>query len=116
MTGRLTTHVLDTAEGCPAAGLELDLFRLRDGGREHLGRFRTNADGRCDAPLLAGAALEAAEYEIVFAVAEWRASRGQAGQGFYAAIPVRFRIADPGAHHHVPLLLSPFGYGTYRGS
>jgi 5-hydroxyisourate hydrolase len=112
MTGRLTTHVLDTAGGGPAAGMPLDLFRLHGETRVHLGRFVTNADGRCDAPLLAGAALTAGEYEIVFAVAEWRGG----GAGFYDSVPIRFRIADATGHYHVPLIVAPYGYSTYRGS
>ena len=117
MTGRLTTHVLDTAAGRPAAGLPLDLFRLEGGGtRRHLGAFRTNADGRCDAPLLAGADLAAGDYEIVFGVGAWRAAQAAGAAGFYEEVPIRFRIADPAAHYHVPLILAPFGYATYRGS
>ncbi|MDA8253712.1 MAG: hydroxyisourate hydrolase [Rhodospirillales bacterium] len=114
--GRLTTHVLDTAAGRPAAGLTLDLFRLDGEGRRCLGTFRTNADGRCDAPLLAGAALAAGAYEIVFAVGAWRAAQGAAGAGFYDEVPIRFRVGDPDGHYHVPLILAPFGYSTYRGS
>lgn len=114
--GRLTTHVLDTATGRPAAGMPLGLFRLEGGTRHALGAFRTNADGRCDAPLLAGAALLTGAYEIVFAVAAWRAAQGAAGTGFYDEVPIRFRIADPSLHYHVPLILAPFGYATYRGS
>jgi 5-hydroxyisourate hydrolase len=113
--GRLTTHVLDTAAGLPASGLVLDLYRLGGHARRHLGTFRTNADGRCDAPLLAGAALEAGDYEIVFAVGAWRAAAGAAA-GFYPDVPIRFRVGDPGGHYHVPLILAPFGYSTYRGS
>lgn len=110
--GRLTTHVLDTATGTPAAGLTLELNR-RENGRWHpLGGFRTGADGRCEAPLLEGEALQAGLYEIVFHVAEWRGG----APGFYDAIPVRFTVTDPHAQHHVPLILSPFGYSTYRGS
>lgn len=108
--GRLTTHVLDTATGRPAAGMPLDLFRLDEGARTHLGSFRTNADGRCDAPLLAGDTLHPGTYEIVFAVAAWRAG------GFYDEVPIRFRVGDAAAHYHVPLILAPFGYSTYRGS
>jgi len=114
--GRLTVHVLDTARGRPAAGLRLDLYRLEESARRHLGSWRTNADGRCDAPLLAGAALAAGSYEIVFDVAGWRAAGRQAEAGFYDTVPVRFRIDDPAAHTHVPLLLAPYGYSTYRGS
>ena len=108
--GRITTHVLDTATGAPAAGLELELNRREGGGWQALGRYRTDAAGRCG-PLLAGAALRAGTYEIVFHVADWRQ-----GAGFYDAIPIRFVITDPSSHHHVPLILSPFGYSTYRGS
>lgn len=111
-TGRLTTHVLDTATGRPGAGLALTLERLEDGGTTRLGRFVTNQDGRCDAPLLQGAALVAGLYELTFHVADWRGG----APGFYDEIPIRFRVAEPSAHHHVPLILSPFGYSTYRGS
>ena len=110
--GRITTHVLDTAAGAPAAGVALELNRHQDGSWHPLGRFRTNADGRCDAPLLEGEALRAGLYEIVFHVGDWR--RG--APGFYDAIPIRFTVRDPHAQHHVPLILSPFGYSTYRGS
>ncbi len=110
--GRITTHVLDTATGRPAAGLRIELNRSDDGLWQCVGRFSTNRDGRCDAPLLAGEALRAGLYEIVFHVGDWR--EGQ--PGFYDAIPIRFTVSDPLAHHHVPLILSPFGYSTYRGS
>jgi 5-hydroxyisourate hydrolase len=116
MSGRLTTHVLDTASGRPAAGLPLDLFRLEGGERHHLGSYRTNADGRCDSPLLAGGALAPGEYELVFSVGAWRAAAGEPGQGFYDVVPIRFRIGDAEVHYHVPLILAPFGYSTYRGS
>lgn len=109
--GRLTVHVLDTTAGRPAAGLSLSLARLEGTTPVPLGVWTTNADGRCDAPLLQGEALRAGEYEIVFEVAAWRS-----GGGFYDRIPIRFRIDDPAAHVHVPLLLAPFGYSTYRGS
>ncbi len=110
MTGRLTTHVLDTATGRPARGLRLGLFRLPGGAP--LGNFVTNDDGRCDAPLLEGEAFAAGEYELRFDIASWL---GEA-PGFYDTIPIRFRVTDATAHYHVPLLLSPFGYSTYRGS
>ncbi len=109
MSGRITTHVLDTASGRPAAGMAVTLFRPPGG--EVIGQWRTNADGRCDRPLLEGDALVAGEYEVVFDVAGWRD-----GPGFYDTVPIRFRVSDPAAHHHVPLILSPFGYATYRGS
>ncbi len=110
--GRITTHVLDAATGTPAADLTLELSRNQDGDWRTLGRFATNRDGRCDGPLLEGEALRPGLYEIVFHVSAWR--RG--GTGFYETIPIRFTVADPLAHHHVPLILSPFGYSTYRGS
>ena len=108
---RLTTHVLDTASGRPAADLPFELYRvLDDGGRQRLGAWRTNAAGRTDAPLLAAAEFVRGEYELLFDVAGWR------GDGFYGAIPIRFRIGDADAGCHVPLILAPFGYSTYRGS
>ncbi len=114
--GRLTTHVLDTATGKPATGLPLTLMRVEDGVATVLARFHTNEDGRCDAPLLAEAALLPGMYEIVFQVGAWRAAHGAPDVGFYDDIPIRFRVGDPDAHYHVPLILSPFGYSTYRGS
>ena len=114
--GRLTTHVLDTAEGRPAAGLGLTLARLIGAEWRILARLHTNADGRCDAPLLAGEALLPGQYEIVFHVGAWREKHAAPGTGFYEDIPIRFRVADPHGHYHVPLILAPFGYSTYRGS
>ena len=114
MSGRITTHVLDTATGRPVAGMGVRLVRLPGG--QLLGEWRTDADGRCSGPLLEGEALVAAEYEIAFDVAGWRAGPGFDGPGFYDVVPIRFRVRDPAAHHHVPLILSPFGYSTYRGS
>lgn len=105
----LTVHVLDTARGTPAAGLGLTLSR--EG--EILGRFVTNAEGRCPAPLLAGAALSPGIYEIAYDVAAWR---GTGDPGFYDRITIRFRVDPAPGHLHVPLLLSPYGYTTYRGS
>jgi 5-hydroxyisourate hydrolase len=114
--GRLTTHVLDTSEGKPAARMGLTLSRIEGAEHRLIGRFQTNDDGRCDAPLLAGDALRPGVYEILFQVAAWRAARGEPGVGFYDDIPIRFRVADPHGHYHVPLIVSPFGYSTYRGS
>ena len=76
----------------------------------------TNADGRCDGPLLEGAALTQGVYEIVFNVGAWREKSGHDDAGFYDLIPIRFRITDPAVHYHIPLLVSPYGYSTYRGS
>ena len=115
--GRLTTHVLDTASGRPAAGLKIDLFLL-DGGTIHLKTVETNSDGRCDGPLLEGAAFLRGHYELRFYAGDYLRARGEAlpEPAFLDIIPIRFGIADPGQHYHVPLLLSPYGYSTYRGS
>ena len=117
-TGRLTTHVLDTAAGKPAAGLQIELFRLEAGEREALASVRTNADGRCDGPLLAGEALAPGTYELVFHVGNYLRAQGVAltEPAFLDLVPVRFGIGDAAAHYHVPLLVSPYGYSTYRGS
>ncbi len=118
MAGRLSTHVLDTAQGRPAAGMAIELWRLVPTGRELLKQVRTNNDGRADAPLLAGDELLAGEYELVFAVGDYFAGQPvAAGQPpFLSSVPVRFAIADAAAHYHVPLLVSPWAYSTYRGS
>jgi 2-oxo-4-hydroxy-4-carboxy-5-ureidoimidazoline decarboxylase len=118
-TGRLTTHVLCTASGRPAAGLPIDLFRIgADGARRLLGRFVTNADGRLDAPALAGSELKPGVYEWLFDAGVYFARAGQMTDAppFLDRIPLRFTIANPEAHYHVPLLLSPWAYSTYRGS
>ncbi len=117
--GRLTTHVLDTATGRPAAGLALTLFALdEDEGRRPLARAVTNADGRLDAPLLGPGTMRAGRFELVFEVAAYFRARGVSlpEPPFLEAVPIRFGIADPDAHYHVPLLVSPYGYTTYRGS
>jgi 5-hydroxyisourate hydrolase len=114
--GYLTVHALDTALGRPAAGLPLSLFRIKNEVRSRLGTWRTNADGRCEAPLLEGAALTPGTYEIVFNVGAWRETAGHDDAGFYDLIPIRFRVTDPAVHYHIPLLVSPYGYSTYRGS
>ena len=118
MTGRLTTHVLDTAGGRPAAGIRIELFRLQGETRESLSTQETNADGRCDAPLLEGAEFAAGTYELVFHVAEYFRQAGTElpDPAFLDVVPLRFGIAEAGQHYHVPLLISPYGYSTYRGS
>lgn len=115
-SGRLTLHVLDTARGRPAVGLPLAFYRLVGEAREPLSTHCTNHDGRCDSPLLAGDALQPGRYEIVFDIAAWRTMEGETEAGFYDLIPIRFCITDTATHYHTPLLLSPFGYVTYRGS
>lgn len=116
MNGKLSTHVLDTASGQPAAGVEIELWRLEP-EEELLTATRSNADGRTDGPLLHGAQLRAGRYRLVFAVAEYFASQGHPDAGrFLEHVPVEFRIEDPEAGYHVPLLVSPWAYSTYRGS
>jgi 5-hydroxyisourate hydrolase len=119
MPGRLTTHVLDTAGGRPAAGMSIALWRLdAEGGRVLLKEVRTNNDGRTDQPMLDEGELTAGMYELVFSVGEYFASRGTplSTPPFLSEVPVRFGISDPSAHYHVPLLTSPWAYSTYRGS
>jgi 5-hydroxyisourate hydrolase len=115
--GRLTTHVLDQAAGRPAAGLRIELWRL-DGQGTLLKTATTNADGRCDNPLLEGAALTPGRYELRFHAGDYLRSSGVrlAEPAFLDIIPIQFGIADAAVHYHVPLLLSPYGYATYRGS
>ncbi|NJM81526.1 MAG: hydroxyisourate hydrolase [Tabrizicola sp.] len=117
-SGRLTTHVLDTARGQPAAGVGIALFRLAAGRRDRIADARTNADGRTDQPLLQGAGLVIGQYELVFHAGEYlRGSGLVAGDVlFLDEIPIRFGLSNADQHYHVPLLISPFGYSTYRGS
>ncbi len=116
--GRLTTHVLDTATGLPAAGLQVDLFRLDGGEPIPIVTVTTNADGRCNAPLLAGEGMVAGTYQLVFAAGDYFRAQGLvlAEPLFFDLVPLRFGISEPARHYHVPLLLTPFGYTTYRGS
>ncbi len=116
--GRLSTHVLDTARGRPAAGVAVSLYRIAaDGGRTLLNESVTNHDGRTDAPLLSGEAFSSGVYELTFAVAAYFASDASvASVPFLDVVPLRFGIADPEAGYHVPLLVSPWSYSTYRGS
>ena len=118
-TGRLTTHVLDTASGKPAQGVTVSLFAIEaSGGRRLLKSTQTNGDGRCDAPFLSGAQMAVGAYELVFEVAAYFSAAGVAlsDPPFLDVVPIRFGIADASAHYHVPLLISPYGYSTYRGS
>jgi 5-hydroxyisourate hydrolase len=118
--GRLTTHVLDTAQGRPAAGLALELWRLAGSPEDRvlLVTVRTNADGRTDAPLLEGSGLTEGTYELVFAVGDYFAGQPvtTSKPPFLDRVPVRFTVARPDGHYHVPLLVSPWAYSTYRGS
>jgi len=114
---KLSTHVLDLTTGRPAPGLRIELRRL-DPAPVLLKAVATNADGRTDAPLLGPEEMAAGGYEISFHVGEYFAGRGAAGTlpPFLDVVPVRFRIADPNASYHVPLLMTPWAYSTYRGS
>lgn len=116
--GRLTTHVLDTARGKPAAGVRITLYRISGQSHRKIAETVTNADGRTEAPMLTGDKLTAGSYELVFAAGDYLRASGQAGDGvlFLDEIPIRFGISDVSQHYHVPLLISPFAYSTYRGS
>lgn len=115
--GRLTTHVLDTAGGRPGAGIAVTVYRL-DGERREVARTVTNPDGRSDRPLLEGPALEAGKYEIVFAAGDYFRAQGLnlPEPPFVDEVALRFGVASPDQHYHVPLLVSPWSYSTYRGS
>jgi len=117
MAGYLTTHVLDTARGCPAQGLKIELFRIEGDGRRHLRTLTTNADGRTDAQILPEAEFATGAYELVFHAGAYLDASGTPPESprFLDVIPIRFGMSEA-AHYHVPLLLSPFGYSTYRGS
>ena len=116
--GYLTTHVLDTARGCPAAGLRIALYRHAGTTRTMIVEMVTNADGRTDSPILPKGKFAAGSYELVFFAGDYLDASGTTPENprFLDEIPIRFGISDPEAHYHVPLLLSPFGYSTYRGS
>ncbi len=116
--GRLSTHVLDTARGKPAAGVRIALYRVSGNSHRKIAEVTTNADGRTDAPLLTGDDLQQGRYELVFYAGDYLRASGQAGDGelFLDQIPIRFGVPDASQHYHVPLLISPFAYSTYRGS
>lgn len=118
MPGRLTTHVLDTAQGCPAAGVNILLYRVTGNSHKKIAEALTNADGRTDAPILEGKAFRAGGYEMIFQTGGYLEAAGfdLPDPKFLDQIPVRFGIHDAEQHYHVPLLFSPFGYSTYRGS
>lgn len=110
--GRISTHVLDTARGKPASGIKVEAFLLDQGQRRLLQTCLTNADGRTDEPVVQGA-LVAGLYELVFHVGDYLDAFGDA---FFDTIPLRFRVADGDGHYHVPLIVTPWSYATYRGS
>ncbi|MFC9709577.1 hydroxyisourate hydrolase [Paenibacillus sp. NPDC056933] len=120
--GRITTHVLDTSKGVPAAGVRVELYVLhRDGEKEtkrKVAESVTNSDGRLDASLLDSGRLEQAVYELQFNVEGYYAERSleELGQALWTVVPIRFAVSDAASHYHIPLLIAPGGYSTYRGS
>ncbi|MEP3299671.1 MAG: hydroxyisourate hydrolase [Pseudoruegeria sp.] len=117
-TGFLSTHVLDTARGVPAEGIEIALYRVSGNSHKKIATMITNADGRTDAPILGSKAFKAGQYELIFFTGAYLEKHGLNDDDvkFLDQIPIRFGINDADSHYHVPLLLSPFGYSTYRGS
>ncbi|ARC88564.1 hydroxyisourate hydrolase [Rhodovulum sp. MB263] len=118
MPGYLTTHVLDTATGRPAAGLKIALYRVSGNSHRKIAETETNADGRTDTPILPPGTFRTGTYELVFFAGDYleRAGLATGEVKFLDQIPIRFGMEDAEAHYHVPLLLSPYGYSTYRGS
>lgn len=124
MSGRITTHVLDLAGGKPVVGISIELWYLGSetySSKEpkQIGSFLTNSDGRVDQPLLEGDAVEAGIYELVFAAGDYfrhSAHLTALSDSIFELIPIRFKISDVKSHYHVPLLVAPGGYSTYRGS
>lgn len=118
MAGYLTTHVLDTARGCPAEGIKIALYRVTGNSHKKIAETVTNADGRTDAPILPADTFKTGTYELIFFTGDYLRETGQAAEDplFLDHVPIRFGMAEPDAHYHVPLLLSPYGYSTYRGS
>ncbi len=114
MSGYLTTHVLDTAKGAPAPGLRIALYRITENGREKITETITNDDGRTACPILPQETFSTGDYELEFQAGEYLRRQG-APDSFLDVVPLRFRMTEA-AHYHVPLLLSPFSYSTYRGS
>ncbi len=115
---KLSTHVLDTAHGCPAQGIQIELWSIAGKERKLLKTVRTNADGRTDQPLLAADAMQVGEYELIFHIGDYFAGKAPSDSKFrfLDRVPVRFGIADAAGSYHVPLLVSPWSYSTYRGS
>lgn len=115
--GYLTTHVLDTARGCPAAGIKIALYRVSGNSHRKIAEAVTNADGRTDSPILPESDFKTGTYELIFFAGDYLRESGMATEEplFLDGIPIRFGMAEED-HYHVPLLLSPYGYSTYRGS
>jgi 5-hydroxyisourate hydrolase len=115
--GFLTTHILDTANGCPAANVKIELYRLEDTDRQLVTSTETNHDGRTDEPLIKAGALQLGVYELVFHIGDYFSHlKPNADHRFIDVVPIRFGISDDDVHYHVPLLASTFSYSTYRGS
>ncbi|MCG2586103.1 hydroxyisourate hydrolase [Massilia sp. TS11] len=116
--GKLSTHVLDTTLGKPGAGVSLELYAVREGARSLIKTAVTNHDGRCDAPLLEGEALQVGQYELVFHAGDYFAAQGQTlpEPRFIDRVTIAFGIADASQNYHVPLVVTPWSYATYRGS
>ncbi len=116
--GRITTHVLDTAHGKPGQDIAVQLYRIDSGQRLELRAARTNADGRCDQPLLEGDAMQAGIYEIDFDVGSYFGRLGVQlpEPAFLGRVTLRFGVSDAAQHYHVPLVVTPWSYSTYRGS
>lgn len=123
MAGQLTTHVLDTAHGCPAVGVTIELWAIEAVGQSILLKTtQTNADGRTDSPLLAASEIKPGIYELIFAIGDYfanylaQSTNVKPAHPFLDRVPIRFGLADATSHYHVPLLVSPWSYTTYRGS
>lgn len=116
--GKLSTHVLDTTQGKPGAGVEIELYLVSTAGRTLLKRDITNQDGRCAAPLLEGDTMQPGQYELVFAAGDYFASQGVAlpAPRFVDRVTIAFGIAHADQNYHVPLVVTPWSYATYRGS
>ncbi|MEL6437502.1 MAG: hydroxyisourate hydrolase [Pseudomonadota bacterium] len=119
--GFLTTHVLDTARGMPAAGIEIALYRVTGNSHKKIAMAVTNADGRTDEPILPKGKFKEGQYELIFFAGDYLRKAGLASEDpetllFLDQVPIRFGISDAASHYHVPLLISPFAYSTYRGS
>ena len=116
--GKLSTHVLDTTLGKPGAGVRIELYAVAGAGRSLLKTAATNGDGRCDAPLLEGDAMAAGQYELVFHAGDYFAAQGVKlpEPRFVDKVVIAFGIADPAQNYHVPLVVTPWSYSTYRGS